>query len=260
MPIVRTFDGIELETEGEPGPATRRLTPEVMNALRRRRTGVARGVSRPLRRTEDTTEDEELDELDDELDFELDDDLDDDLEDSDDSDDSDDVGQRRRRRRYKDDGSVLSVLFDCCGARCLGALCMLVMAGGIASFAITYGVIKAKSYEELVTPIRIAKQRWINKKPTSADDGFILFDRNADGIIDQRDLKVVAKLTTGETPPDDALQAYIRRGDLDGDLALNETEYLLLLAAERASGKGFLEWQSQPQGEDKEVNKEGKFK
>ena len=85
-----------------------------------------------------------------------------------------------------------------------------------------------------------------------------LFDRDADGIIDQRDLKVVAKLTTGETPPDDALQAYIRRGDLDGDLALNETEYLLLLAAERASGKGFLEWPSQPQGEDKELNKEGK--
>ena len=116
---------------------------------------------------------------------------------------------------------------------------MLVMAGGIASFAITYGVIKAKSYEELVTPIRIAKQRWINKKPTSADDGFILFDRDADGIIDQRDLKVVAKLTTGETPPDDALQAYIRRGDLDGDLALNETEYLLLLAAKGEESKDF---------------------
>ena len=31
-----------------------------------------------------------------------------------------------------------------------------------------------------------------------------------------------------------------------------------MLAAERASGKGFLEWPSQPLGEDKEFNKEGK--
>ncbi len=218
-----SFDGID-DAHVDRGPAARRLTPAVMDALRRRRTGVARGVRRPLQR-----DDEELD-----------DDLDDseDVDSEDSSDGTTGLRRRRRRRRYEDDGSLIALLLDCFGPRCFGAVCMLMLAATITSFAISYGIIQPKSYEDIVTPIRVAKQRWLHKKPTSADDGFILFDRNADGIIDQRDLRVVAKLTTGETPPDDALQAYIRRGDMDGDLALNETEYLLMLAAERASGKG----------------------
>lgn len=228
MPPTQAFDGIDgppLTGRGasaaSSSSATRRLTPEVMDVLRRRRTAQGRGVRRPLQDFGDSEfDDDELDDFDDE-----------------DSSD-DDVARRRRRRRREEDDSLFSILCCCFGPRFFGAMCMLAFAGVITSVAITYGIIQPKSYEDMITPIRVAKQRWLHKKPTSADDGFDLFDRNADGIIDTGDLAVVAQLTTGEVPTDDAIKNYIRRGDLDGDLALNETEYLMMLAQERLNGKG----------------------
>ena len=106
------------------------------------------------------------------------------------------------------------------------------------SAAITYGILRQPSYEDIVTPIRVARQRWLSKTPHSAEEGFILFDRNADGKIGVDDMAVVARITTGEDPTREMLQAYIARGDLDGDGALDEDEYMQMLHRERAEGKG----------------------
>ena len=110
---------------------------------------------------------------------------------------------------------------------------MLLLALMGWSAAVTYGILKQPSYEELVTPWRVARQRWTHKTPTGADDGFILFDRNADGHIGIDDVAKVAKLTTGEDLPHEELLKYIRRGDLDGDGFLDEAEYLQMLQRER---------------------------
>lgn len=97
---------------------------------------------------------------------------------------------------------------------------------------------QAKTYEEVVTPLRVARQRWLYPTPTSADNGFPLFDRNADGFIDIGDMSAVAKITTGENVPDGDLRAYIARGDLNGDGMLDEPEFYGMLQRERAEGKG----------------------
>ena len=60
-----------------------------------------------------------------------------------------------------------------------------------------------------------------------------MFDRDANGLIDLRDMRQVAFKVTGETPPDEQLLAYIAKGDLDGDGALDEAEYLGLMQMER---------------------------
>ena len=90
----------------------------------------------------------------------------------------------------------------------------------------------------MVTPIRVARQRWLSKTPHNAEEGFILFDRNADGRIGVDDMAAVARITTGENPTHEQLVAYIARGDLDGDGALDESEYQQMLQSERAQGKG----------------------
>ena len=115
---------------------------------------------------------------------------------------------------------------------------MLITALLIWSSAITYGVLKQPTYEQLAMPIRVARQRWLSKTPHSAEDGFMLFDRNADGYIGIGDMAVVARITTGEDPTHDQLVAYIARGDLDGDGQLDEEEYTQMLQRERAMGKG----------------------
>ena len=182
----------------------RRLTVDTLTALRRRRTGPARGLRRPLRQQQCREGDDD--------------------DDDDDYDDDDDG-----------DASLFSILCCwCVGPRCMVAACMLATTMALWNAAHRYGIVHQPSYEQLVTPIRVARQRWTHKTPTGADDGFILFDRNADGLIDAADMRIVAKLTTGEHPTEEQLRAYIAKGDANGDGALDELEYLGLLAAERA--------------------------
>ena len=119
--------------------------------------------------------------------------------------------------------------------------CMLIFALMAWSAAITYGILHQPSYEQVVTPIRVARQKWLGKPPKNAEEGFVLFDRNADGRITVSDMATVAKITTGEDPTHEQLAAYIARGDSNGDGALDEEEYKQLLfreRAEKANGKG----------------------
>jgi len=87
----------------------------------------------------------------------------------------------------------------------------------------------------MVTPVRVARQRWLGKTPKNAEEGFVLFDRNADGKITVGDMREVARITTGENPTTEQLQAYIAKGDQDGDGMLDEAEYTSLLFRERAA-------------------------
>jgi hypothetical protein len=198
-----------------PASFPRRLTPEALTGLRRRRTGVGRAVRQPILRRPPPINgsDEESGEESDEYD---------------DSDDDDDDDQIR-----------CSELICCCvGPRCCVASCMLMLALMGYSAAITYGIVRQPTYEQYAEPMRVARRRWFSKTPMSADDGFMLFDRNADGVIDVHDIARVAKITTGENPPHEELQAYIARGDLNGDGVLDEAEYTAQLHKERAEGKG----------------------
>jgi hypothetical protein len=219
------FDGIETlppdaATSDSSFPATtfpRRLTTDALTTLRRRRTGPGRALRKPLQRRARTRPDASDDEEDDE---------DEEDEDEDEEDDEDD-----------EDVTIWDIVCCCWGPRCVMGSCMLMLALAGWSAAITYGVLRQPTYENVVTPIRIAKQRWLSKTPQNAEESFILFDRNADGLIGVDDMAVVAKITTGEDPPHEQLVAYIARGDLDGDGALNEEEYMQMLFRERAMGK-----------------------
>ena len=190
------------------------VTAETLTTLRRRRTGPGRALRRPLtqprRRDDDGSDEDEEDED----------------EDEDDEDDDDEPV------------SLSELCCYCWGPRCCVASCMLLLALMAWSAAITYGILRQPTYEQMVTPLRVARQRWLSKTPHSAEEGFILFDRNADGLIGVDDMAVVAKITTGEDPTREQLEAYIARGDLDGDGALDENEYTQMLFAERAQGKG----------------------
>ena len=203
-----TFDGIaSASCQPRPrGSASRRLTAETLGALRRRRTGPGRGLRKPLssgshNRHADSSE-------------------------SDDDDDDDD----------DDDTVTCSEVLCCCwGPRCCVASCMLMLTLMGWSAAITYGILKKPSYEQVVTPIRIARQRWLSKTPHTAEESFVLFDRNADGRVDVDDMAVVARLVTGENPTREELKAYIAKGDTDGNGALDEEEYRAMLLQERAA-------------------------
>ena len=104
-----------------------------------------------------------------------------------------------------DDVTCFEVFCCCWGPRCCVGSCMLIMTLMGWSAAITYGIFRQPSYDDLVVPIRLAKQRWFNAKPTNAEDGFILFDRNADGKISVADMATVARITTGEDPTHEQL-------------------------------------------------------
>ena len=148
---------------------------------------------------------------------------------SDSDDDSDD----------DDEGTTFGRSSAAAGARrCCVQLAACSSPRWLFASAITYGILKQPSYEQIVTPVRVARQRWFSKTPHGAEDGFILFDRNADGYITVSDMAVVARVTTGEDPTHEQLVAYIARGDLDGDGKLDEAEYMQMLQRERAMGKG----------------------
>lgn len=190
-----------------PSAFPRRLTTETLATLRRRRAGAARGMCHLLqreRREGDASDDDEG------------------------GDESDEEG-----------GGDLCDEFCCCwGPRCCIASCMLIMTLMGWSTAITYGILQQPTYEQVVRPVRVARQHYLSKyyygAPKTADDGFILFDRDADGFVSVRDMKAVAFITTGERPTEEQLKAYIARGDADGDGQLDEVEYLALLHSERA--------------------------
>lgn len=208
-----TFDGIEALNDDtqprfNPGQFPRKLTTATLNTLRLRRTGAGRAVRRPLRRQGRQDGDGS----------------DDDEDDSDSDTDDDDI-------------TCGEVLCCCWGPRCCVAGCMLITALMGWSAAITYGIARAPTYEQLAMPIRVARQKWLSKTPQNAEEGFILFDRNADGLIGVDDMAQVARITTGEDPTHQELVDYIARGDLDGDGALNEAEYTALLHRERAEGR-----------------------
>ena len=121
----------------------------------------------------------------------------------------------------------------CCTGRGFCACCLLALAGVFWSVAISLGIMHKPTYEEVARPVRVARRFWFSKTPTGADDGFMLFDRDADGLITKRDLANVASIVGGEPPPPEQVERYISRADVDGDGALNETEYLSLLHEER---------------------------
>ena len=205
------FDGVETVRANErlredealgPPAFRRRLTTDALTALRRRRTGPGRALRRPLReerRAPDGSGEEE----------------------------SDSEGE-------EEDISIWELLCCCVGPRCCVGSCFLLLALGTWSAAITYGILRQPSYEQLATPVRVARQRWLTRAPTGAEDGFALFDRNADGRIGVDDMAVVARIVSGENPTHEQLAAYIARGDLDGDGYLDEAEYLQMLHRERA--------------------------
>lgn len=113
-------------------------------------------------------------------------------------------------------------------------MCCLVISALVGwSVAISMGILRARTYEEVVRPLRVARQYYFSKTPTSADDGFILFDRDANGLITREDIQEAVWITGGERPTDEQANRYIARADGDGDGALNETEYLFLLHEER---------------------------
>ena len=210
-----SVDSMPSSNKTDGGGYRRRLTTETLTSLRRRRTGPGRafhGSRKPLQPSKERV---------------YRDDEDDGSSDSDDDSDDD------------DEGTSFWEVFCCCwGPRCCVSSCMLLTALVIWSSAITYGILKQPSYEQIVTPVRVARQRWFSKTPHGAEDGFILFDRNADGYITVSDMAVVARVTTGEDPTHEQLVAYIARGDLDGDGKLDEAEYMQMLQRERAVGKG----------------------
>ena len=144
--------------------------------------------------------------------------------DDDDSDDDSDDGE---------DISCFDLVCCCWGPRCCVATCMLTMSLSVWSAAVTYGILKQPTYEQLAMPMRVARQRWLGKTPHTAEEGFTLFDRNADGKISVNDMAVVARITTGENPTHEDLVKYIAKGDLDGDGALDESEYIQLVHRER---------------------------
>lgn len=211
------FDGVEHIASSSSAPYApsafpRRLTAQTLSNLRRRRTGAGRAVRKPLKSSRDRSAAGSSDASSD---------------DGDDSDDDDD-----------DENVTCFDVFCCCwGPRCCVSACMLMLTLMGWSAAITYGIMKQPTYEGLVTPIRVAKQRWLTKTPKNAEEGFTLFDRNADGRISVQDMAAVARITTGEDPTHEQLAAYIAKGDTDGDGTLDEAEYLQLLYRERAEKK-----------------------
>jgi hypothetical protein len=218
-PPAAEFDGVEHVASSSdairPSAFPRRLTADTLSSLRRRRTGAGRAVRKPLRSHRREGDDGS------------------DAASSDDDDGSDDDDL--------DDVTCFEVFCCCWGPRCCVGSCMFIMTLMGWSAAITYGILKQPTYESVVTPIRVARQRWFTKTPTTAEDGFTLFDRNADGRITVQDMAAVARITTGEYPTHEQLAAYIAKGDMDGDGALDEQEYLQLLhreRAEKASEKG----------------------
>lgn len=206
-----SFDGVESISVAECNPSAypRRLTAETLGALRRRRTGSGSTVRKPLR--PEHRREEGVDGVDSNA-----------SSGDDDSDDED------------DDLSCFDVFCCCWGPRCCVSSCMLIVTLMGWSAAITYGILKQPTYESVVTPIRVAKQRWLTRTPKNAEEGFTLFDRNADGRISVQDMAIVARMTTGEDPTHEQLAAYIAKGDTDGDGTLDEEEYLQLLYRERA--------------------------
>ena len=206
------FDGVETMPSGESSGYRRRLTSDTLTNLRRRRTGPGRALIQPPRRSAAPGS--------------RDDDDDDDDDDSSDGDSDDSDG---------DDISCFDIICCCWGPRCCVAVCMLTMSFGTWSAAITYGILRQPSYEQIVTPIRMARQRWLGKTPHTTEEGFSLFDRNADGRISVADMAIVARITTGENPTHEDLVKYIAKGDLDGDGELDEQEYVQLVHRERAS-------------------------
>ena len=198
------------------GALPRRLTQDALSALRRRRTGVGRAVRRPLQAREGRRQRT---------------DVSDSASGTDDSDDEDDGSGG-------DDITCMEIMTCCWGPRCCVSMCMLLITLVGWSAAITYGIVKQPSYDQIVTPMRVARQRYFNKMPENAEEGFILFDRNADGLIGVDDLIKVAKVTTGETVPISELHAYIAKGDVDGDGFLDEAEYLAMLQQQRVEKGG----------------------
>lgn len=147
------------------------------------------------------------------------------------SDSSEDEMMARRRRLRRRRRAIKGIPFV--SPRCIVSFCTLCAGIAAWSVAISMGVLHQPSYEELARPVRVARQYYFTKTPTSADDGFILFDRDADGLITADDLQAVVSLTSGEQPTTQQVSKYIARADFDGDGALNETEYLHLLHEER---------------------------
>ena len=127
----------------------------------------------------------------------------------------------------------LEIICCCCSLRGMFMCCLIASALVGWSVAISMGILRQPTYEEVVRPLRVARQYYFSKTPTSADDGFILFDRDADGLITQEDIQEVVWITSGERPTQEQVTRYIARADGNGDGALNETEYLTLLHEER---------------------------
>ena len=218
------FDGID-STPNAPSPAAdgggsfnpanfpRRLTTESLAALRRRRTGAARGVRRPLRQERRRRGDE-----------------------------SESGSEYGSDEDDEPEGSLCDEICCCWGPRCVVAFCMLAATLAGWSAAITYGILRQPTYEHVVRPVRVARQHYLSKywygAPKDAEEGFILFDRDANGLIDVEDMRSVAFITTGERPSEEQLRAYIAKGDRDGDGKLDPDEYLSLLHSERAQKGG----------------------
>lgn len=125
----------------------------------------------------------------------------------------------------------------CCCCSIKGCVAFVLLLGALVgwSVAISMGIMKEKTYEDVARPLRIARRDWLSRRPKSAEEGFALFDRDADGLVTAEDVSAVALMTTGERPTEAQLRAYIGRADTDGDGAMDETEYLALLKAERAA-------------------------
>lgn len=225
-PDLAELDAAENEPEDRHDAPPRRTLPSDFHQLRRRRRAKCAPIPESMKgrgeryQTEGGEESDESDDSDEE-----DDDSDTDSDDSDDA-----ILRRRRRRRLRQiecpDGC-------CCSVRGIISCCILFAAIIGWSVAVSLGILHQPTYEEVVRPIRIARQFYFSRAPVSADDGFILFDQDADGLISEDDLAAAIYKTTGKQLSPEDLHKYIAQADFNGDGALNETEYLALLYEER---------------------------
>ena len=109
-------------------------------------------------------------------------------------------------------------------------LCLVVLA----LCMLAKGAARRPSLDDVVRPLRIAKHQLKlsrQQAPTKEEDAFDYFDRDADGRLTKEDLDEIALLrSNGKTRwSAEELDAWLGRGDTDGDGALDEREFVALV-------------------------------
>ncbi|EOD17947.1 hypothetical protein EMIHUDRAFT_195927 [Emiliania huxleyi CCMP1516] len=103
------------------------------------------------------------------------------------------------------------------------------------SVAVHYGLVRKPDTSEMFS--LDAWREWPTKLRVEA--GFRQYDRDKDGVFGPADVAEIALTLKGERPTPRQAAAWVARGDLDGDGALNFTEFWSMTRKERAAkGEG----------------------